>query len=145
MIILRRVDRMDLKKHAERHAVVRKMVSVAEQSQKEESDINNLVKRFGITGNLPTGRRAPVFGDFTGVADYRTLIERQREAEASFMSLPAEARKRFQNDLSEFVAFCSDDANADELKRMGLCKPVVPVVEPPVMKVHVVNPEDKDE
>lgn len=42
--------------------------SLAQQHMAEDADINVIVKRFGLTGQLPQGHRMPEFGDFTGVS-----------------------------------------------------------------------------
>lgn len=94
--------------------------SKAIQSQKDEADINTIVRNFGITGKLPENVRAPVYGDFDFVGDYRSAIEAVRAAEASFMAMPAEVRARFENDPGKFVDFCSDSANLEEMRKLGL-------------------------
>lgn len=97
--------------------------SLTVQSQKDEADINVLVKRFGITGQMPQNVHAPIYGDFTGISDYRTALEAVREAEESFNAMPADVRARFGNDPQKFVEFCSNEDNLDEMKKMGLTKP----------------------
>lgn len=99
--------------------------SKAQQNQKEEADINTIVRRFGVTGVLPQGARPVFFGEFEGIFDYRTAMDSVIRAQKAFGSLPAEVRKRFGNDPQEFVAFCSDEKNVEELRRMGLAKPKV--------------------
>lgn len=94
------------------------------QSQKEEADINVIVKRFGITGQLPQGVKVPTFGDFMVVDDYRTAIEAVREAQKSFLKMPSEVRDRFHNDPQLFVEFCNDARNLDEMRKLGLAVPV---------------------
>lgn len=96
--------------------------SKALQSQKEESDINTIVKRFGLTGQIPQSLRLPTYGDFTGITDYRTALEAVRYGEEAFMSLPASIRVEFNNDPEAFIEFCSNSANRDKLKEMGLLK-----------------------
>lgn len=100
------------------------------QSQRDEADINVIVRNFGITGKLPTNIRAPAYGDFTGVDDYQSAIEAIRSAEKSFMQMPSDVRDRFQNDPQQFVAFCGDERNLEEMKKLGLA--VGDVVEPVV-------------
>lgn len=97
--------------------------SLTVQSQKDEADINVLVKRFGVTGHLPQSVRAPSFGDFTGVNDFQSAMNAIREAQESFDAMPADVRARFHNDPQEFVEFCSDEENIDEMRKMGLTKP----------------------
>lgn len=97
--------------------------SKAQQHQKEEADINTIVRKFIKTGELPPTFRAPQYGDFTGVTDYQSALESVRHAEESFMMLPAELRQRFDNNPEVFVEFCSDSANLDEMRKLGLVKP----------------------
>lgn len=98
------------------------------QSQKKDSDINVIVKRFGLTGQLPQVRRPPMIGDFTDAPlDYRGALERIKEAEDSFAAMSAAVRKRFKNDPVAFVEFCSDPKNLDEMRSMGLAVPKVDV------------------
>lgn len=94
--------------------------SLAVQSQKDEADINYIVKRFGLTGQLPSNIRIPTYGDFTGITDYQSALNAVIAAEDSFMKLPADLRQRFNNDAGEFVEFCSDPKNQEEINKMGL-------------------------
>lgn len=99
--------------------------SMTKQSFAEEADINVIVKRFGLMGQLPQDVRAPVYGDFTAVTDYRSALQAVRMAAESFMEMPAEVRSRFGNDPAAFVDFCSDAKNAEEMKALGLVDPQV--------------------
>lgn len=94
--------------------------SLAQQHARDECDINTIVRRFGLTGELPNGVRAPQYGDFTSATDYHTAMNAVISANASFMQLPADVRARFNNDPGAFVDFCSDDKNRDEAKALGL-------------------------
>lgn len=94
-----------------------------EQSFREECDINTIVARFGVTGELPLTTKVPMQGDFTTVVDYQTSLDMIRQADQAFAELPAAIRKRFGNDPSEYVEFVSDPANLDEVRKMGLARP----------------------
>lgn len=95
--------------------------SKAQQASKDEADINTLVRRFGITGQLPIVERPPTFEDFTEVvSDYQTAQNLLIAADRAFMQLPSKVRLRFENDPAAFVAFCEDEKNLDELREMGL-------------------------
>lgn len=98
---------------------------VTQQSFKDECDINTIVKRFGLTGELPSDFAMPQSGDFTGVADYHSAMNAVRAAEESFMLVPADIRARFNNDPGAFMAFFDDPANRDEGLRLGLLQPPV--------------------
>lgn len=97
----------------------------AKQSFKEECDVNVLVKRFGITGQMKGLSRVPLEGDFTGVVDFHSAATAVREAEELFMEVPAYLRKRFGHDPSELFAFLANDKNREEAVKLGLIpKPV---------------------
>lgn len=104
--------------------------SRAVQSQRDEADINTIVRNFGITGKIPENVRVPSYGDFDIVDDYRSAIDAVRAAEASFMAMPAEVRSRFDNDPQGFLEFCMNPANLEEMRKLGLA--VAPVVEPTI-------------
>lgn len=105
--------------------------SLAVQDAAEDADINTIVRRFGLTGQLPTDVRAPEYGDFTGVTDYQSALNAVLAAEDSFMKLPGDVRERFKNSPQLFLEFCADDANYAEARKLGLLVPE-PVKEPPI-------------
>lgn len=94
--------------------------SLAVQSQKEEADINTIVRRFGLTGKLPDNIRIPQYGDYTGVTDYQSALNQIIEAEKSFYELPATMRQQFENNPQNFLEFCTDVKNLDKMVEMGL-------------------------
>lgn len=94
--------------------------SLAQQDMKDECDINTIVRRFGLTGELPSNPIPPRYGDFTSVTDYHTAMNAVRDAMEGFMALPAELRARFANDPANLIAFLDDDGNREEATRLGL-------------------------
>jgi len=94
--------------------------TLTQQQFKEETDINTIVQRFGLTGELPNGINMPQSGDFTNVSDFHTAMNMVRQAEESFMLLPAATRERFNNDPNAVMAFLSDTNNRDEAIRLGM-------------------------
>lgn len=113
--------------------------SLTSQEFKDEVDINVMLRKFNVTGQLPVNVVLPTYGDFTGLTDYRSAIEVIQAADAEFMKLPAEIRARFGHSPQAFLEFCSDARNKDELKRLGLLKEPDPVPEP--MAVRLVEPK----
>lgn len=97
--------------------------AVVQQSFKDECDINVIVKRFGLTGELPGDFRAPVSGDFTGISDFQTAMNAVLAAESSFMQIPAEIRARFNNDPARLIDFVSNGENRAEALKLGLLRP----------------------
>ena len=100
--------------------------SLTQQHMAEECDINYIVERFGVTGQLPElPPYTPTYGDFTGIGDYRQALEAVSNANDAFMSLPANVRERFDNDPALFVDFCSstDPADRSLAIELGLIPP----------------------
>lgn len=99
-----------------------------QQQFKEECDINTIVERFGVTGNLPITTVQPLSGDFTEIGTYQEAIEAVRSAEINFMQLPSKVRERFGQDSQKFVDFCINPANLEAVREMGLApRPAAPV------------------
>lgn len=94
--------------------------SMTQQSFKEECDINEIVRRFGLTGQLPENFKAPVSGDFTGITDFQSAMNAVIEAQDQFDSLPAVIRAEFKNDPQSLMSFVADDANRDRAIELGL-------------------------
>lgn len=114
--------------------------SLTKQSFRDETDINLIVKRFMVTGELPPPKRMPSFGDFEGTFDFQTSLNAVTEAREAFYSMPAEVRARFNNNPQLLMEFLDDGRNKDEAIRLGLVDaPVEPVAVPP-LKVEVVTP-----
>lgn len=94
--------------------------SRTQQQFAEESDINEIVRRFGLTGEFPQSFKPPVSGDFTGITDFHSAMNAVLEAQGQFDSLPAEVRDRFRNDPQELFDFVADEKNRDEALKIGL-------------------------
>lgn len=106
---------------------------VTHQSFAEECDINTIVRRFGLSGELPEAVRMPTYADFTHVSDFHSAMNAIAAAKESFETLPAEVRARFNNDPGAFVDFCSDERNRPEAEKLGMVapRPVVVPADPP--------------
>ena len=100
---------------------------MTQQQFKEECDINEITRRFGLGAEMPKGIKVPTYGDFTGIESYHDACNAIAEAGESFDALPATLRDRFKNDPGEFVQFVLDDKNRDEAVRLGLIQAPAPV------------------
>jgi len=96
--------------------------SRTQQSFRDECDINTILKRFNVTGQLPVGSVQPQYGDFSGITDYQSALNAVMAAQDSFLQLPAKVRAKFDNDPALFVDWASDEANKDEMKALGLLR-----------------------
>lgn len=108
-----------------------------DQSFAEEVDINTIVERFGLTGELPENLVMPRDGDFTNALDYQQSLNLIIQANQAFLELPAQIRARFGNNAEDFVAFASDPGNLDECRKLGLADPVPLPQEPPLVRIAV--------
>lgn len=108
--------------------------TLAQQHFAEECDINTIVRRFGITGQMPDNLRMPQSGDFVdAVNDFHTAMNMIKAAEEEFMRVPGELRARFDHDAGKLMAFLEDPANDEEAIKLGFkVKPVEPEPVPPV-------------
>lgn len=99
--------------------------SLAQQQFRDETNINSIVRKFGVTGQVPGAPSPAQYGDFSGVHDYHSAMLQIMAAEAAFDALPATLRQRFDNDPQSFLDFVSNDDNRSEAIELGLVPPPV--------------------
>jgi len=107
--------------------------SRTKQSFKDDSDINNITKRYERTGQLPDLIKVePRYGDFSDVPSYQESLHIVNHANEQFHALDAHLRSRFNNDPSEFLAFATNPASLAEMVKLGLAveKPQDPTPSP---------------
>lgn len=97
--------------------------TLTQQHFKDETDINNILRQFNITGLLPENKLSPRYGDFTGISDYQSALNAVIAAESEFDGLPAQIRARFNNNPEELIQFLENDQNLDEAVKLGLVNP----------------------
>lgn len=88
-------------------------VSLVQQQFGEEVDINTIVRRFGLTQEMPSGIAGGVYGDFSGITDYESAVEAIDRARSGFMKLPAEVRDRFGNDPARLIRLAHELPEAE--------------------------------
>ena len=109
--------------------------TLAQQQFKDECDINNILRQFNITGQLPDTPLSPRYGDFSGIGDYHSALNAVIAAEVQFMALPANIRARFENDPAQLIDFLGDENNRSEAEKLGLLE--VPKAESTVTPLDV--------
>ena len=98
--------------------------SMTKQSFKKQCNINNIMSKYEKTGVLThVNTKQPQYGDFSQIPDYRESLDKVIQAEDSFLSLPAKIRAKFNHYPSEFMDFCLDPENRDQMIEMGLIRP----------------------
>lgn len=122
------------------------------QAAREDADINEIVRRFGMTGDLPVAQFPSHFGDFSSGMSFHEAMNQVAAARASFLELPADVRRAFGNDPGALIAALeaadSDSEVRAQLEELGLVEPsaAAPVVDAgasvaPVAPVAAVAPE----
>lgn len=99
--------------------------SLTQQHFSEECDINEILRRSAISGQLPVNDKVPMYGDFTVVP--KSLLESFaliKQANDLFMSMSWQVRERFANDPQRMIEFLNDPKNRDEAVKLGLVKPL---------------------
>lgn len=112
--------------------------SRTKQAFKDESDINNILKRYNVTGILPDTSRAALahFGDFTNVPPYQDSLTTVIESQNAFMELPAVVRQRFGNDPHQLFQFLGDKNNRDEAIKLGFISPPQQATPDPILALR---------
>lgn len=116
--------------------------SMARQSEADSCDINKIMKRYEVTGELPESGRSGFFADVSALGDYRAVRDNINFAEAAFLRYPPDFRMRFGNDVANFLDFCSDPKNRAEMVELGMIKDEQDTGgnAPPVVPAPVVAP-----
>ena len=102
--------------------------SRTKQSFKKDADVNNIMIRYRKTGVVPTTGAVALYGDFSSQAEFNNVLARITRAQEAFLTLPADVRKRFNNDVAEMLDFVADDANYEEAVKLKV-RPVDAVKE----------------
>lgn len=71
---------------------------MARQEFKQESDINYMLSRFGIT----PPRGAPTYGEWDDTIDLQKAIDMTKKAQVAYRRLPKELRDKFDN-MGDFL------------------------------------------
>lgn len=97
-----------------------------QQQFKDEVDINTIMRKFGVTGEIPMNVRAVMPEDYDEIFDFQSAMNVIRAAEESFMQMPSGIRARFQNNPQIFTEFFANPDNRQEAEKMGLVIPQRP-------------------
>ncbi len=113
---------------------------LTKQSERDATDVNLIMDSWVHAGAAVAGHMnlSPgVYGDFSSGIDYHEALNRVKDAEASFMDLPAKVRGHVDNDPGKFLDMVFDPERREELEGLGLVAPEEPVVSEEVPKVPV--------
>jgi len=100
--------------------------SLTQQHFAPECDVNNMLRRFGATGELPS-KEGSFYGDFSDGSTFQTAMDLVISTQDQFDQLPSACRDRFGNNPALFLDFVSKPENAQHFASLGLTEAVVPV------------------
>lgn len=109
--------------------------SLADASQQEECEVNNIMDKYLKTGQVTHLQSLHgQFADVSEIPDLHTALTQVTQAQTTFNLLPAELRERFENSPVKMIAFLSDPRNDQEAISLNLKTPntqtPAPVPEP---------------
>jgi len=97
-----------------------KKIYLTEQANKNECDVNKIVKKYDKTGLIShISKISAVYGD-VAVLDYKKAQDVLCDAKSKFEALPSEIRKKFGNTPHRFYDFIQNGQNRDEAIKLGL-------------------------
>jgi phage internal scaffolding protein len=110
--------------------------SKTDQSFKEECDVNNIITRYKKTGQLThLARTQGKYADVSEMKDLQESFQTVAQARDTFETLPAELRKKLNNDPVQLMEYLSNPENDDEAIRYGLKEKRNPELSEPVPEV----------
>lgn len=102
------------------HAITFTEPTLTQQHQRDEVDVNNIMKRYVKSGVIDhVNKNEPFYGEVPA-CQYHEAVEQIKLADDMFSELPSPIRKHFDNDPAQFLAFVQDPRNKDDLYTMGL-------------------------
>lgn len=105
--------------------------SIVKKEFQDQTNINSMLKRFKVTGQIPVNKNMPQYGDVSGVKSFHDAHEVVQQAYDSFDTLPSAIRKRFGNDPLSIIEFLDNPSNLEESYSLGLRdRPIQPAVDP---------------
>lgn len=108
------------------------------QANKDECDINKIIKRFEKTGMVDhLNTTEPYYADVSELVGYQEALNVVNKAEELFLSLSTEVRERFGNDPQKLFEFVNKEENIPEMVKLGIA-----VLREPVKAKEVTPPVD---
>lgn len=92
-----------------------------QQAEKHEADINYIVNNYVRSGEVNVPQIAEgVYGDFSDVADFKTCMDRVRDAETAFMELPSNIREAARHDPANLIDLAYNPDRRAEAEALGI-------------------------
>lgn len=101
--------------------------SLTQQEFKESCDINNILAKFAVQAQalgvdpsqlMPQDQGS--YGDFSNLDDFQTAQNKLAFLNDQFSNLPSNVRRKFGDNLNNFIVAISDPSRIDELGELGV-------------------------
>lgn len=93
--------------------------SLTVQSQKDQSEIREILRRHGVTGVADALAQSQLtFQDVSQFEDFTDVMRQRREAEAKFMTLPSKVREAFDHDADKWLDAAMDGMTEHQISRL---------------------------
>lgn len=97
--------------------------SLTEQQYKDSCDINLIMKKYQLTGEITHLRRQQgMYADLTNVPSYQEALDLVIKAQDAFDTLPGAFRQELGNDPAKFLEWIHDPKNSERAIEMGLAE-----------------------
>lgn len=113
-------------------ATFNNLPSRTQRHQAADTDINVIMRKFGVTGVAPGAKYPPSFQDIPEDMDMQKAIEIVRQGYEAFETQPANIRALYRNDMALYAAHVEHlraTGDTEALEGLGLLKKTV--LEPP--------------
>lgn len=101
--------------------------SLTQQEFKESCDINNILAKFSVQAQalgVEPSQLMPqdqgTYGDFSNLDDFQTAQNKIAFLNDQFSNLPSDVRRKFGDNLNNFIGAISDPNRIDELGELGV-------------------------
>lgn len=102
------------------HELEGQKVKGADDSFREECDVNVILQRFMKTGDIKFKQNPGVYADVSEITDLQGALNQISQANEAFDALPADLRYKFGNSPVEMINFLQDPSNYEESVKLGL-------------------------
>lgn len=101
--------------------------SLTQQEFKDSCDINKILAKFavqaqalGVDPSLLMPQDQGAYGDFSQLDDFQTAQNKIAFLNDQFSNLPSNVRRKFGDNLNDFISAISDPSRIDELGELGV-------------------------
>lgn len=104
---------------------------ITKQADADNANINTIMEKWAIHGDVPLNGRTPTYGDFTNAGDFHSALNKIMAAKQDFSELPAYVRRHVDHDAGKFLDMVFDPERRGELEELGLVPERAPASAPP--------------